>query len=408
MDRPSAPDAQYVLQFLSTALLQRGPAALPYAENTKWHIRQHLMALVEAFPSLRLRTATFTHDDGRSAHLLQAEGTFPIVYRGATYNLPVAIWLLEPYPRSPPAVFLTPTRDMVVKPGHPLVDPSGLLRATAVPYLATWVFPASNLVNLVRSLSHLFGLDPPLYSRPAAAPPNRPPSNPYPVSSSSTSSSSNLSPRPARMYSSLPPPSGSRYPPSPQTQEPMRPTEDPEVFRHDVIVKIMEKVHRDAANLRRAQEAEMEPLLAIQAELRNRGEELKLGVREMIEEKEGLEQLLQVVLMNTDVLEGWTRETEDSRRSGDVIDVDDVFEPADALSRQMLECTAEDLSVEDTIYSLDKAVQEGAITFDSYLKSVRGLCRDQFFHRATLAKVRAVQLQAQVTRMASRVSLYAS
>ncbi|RRT32606.1 hypothetical protein B296_00058913, partial [Ensete ventricosum] len=106
MARPSPPGAQYVQQYLSTALSQRGPAALPYAEDAKWLIRQHLVALAEAYPSLRPRAATFTHDDGRSAHLLQAEGTLPIVYRGAAYNLPAAVWLLEPYPRRPPAVFL--------------------------------------------------------------------------------------------------------------------------------------------------------------------------------------------------------------------------------------------------------------------------------------------------------------
>lgn len=403
MARPSPPGAQYVQQYLSTALSQRGPAALPYAEDAKWLIRQHLVALAEAYPSLRPRAATFSHDDGRSAHLLQAEGTLPIVYRGAAYNLPSAVWLLEPYPRRPPAVFLTPTRDMLVKPGHPLVEPSGLVRAAAVPYLATWVFPASNLVDLVRSLSHLFGLDPPLYSRPVTTvhPNPPPPPNPSPDPVPSLSSSSPLQ---SRIYSSLPSPYG-RFPPSPQIQQPVRPTEDSaEAFRRNAVTKILENVHRDAAGLRRAQEAEMEAILSVQANLRGRGEELVRGVREMVEEKEGLEQQLQLVLMNTDVLEGWARETEGKKRGRDVLDADEVFELVDGLSRQILECTAADLAVEDTIYSLDKAVQEGAITFESYLKSVRALCREQFFHRATIAKGRA----AQVTRLAARVPLYAS
>ncbi|RWW05642.1 hypothetical protein GW17_00031076 [Ensete ventricosum] len=405
MARPSPPGAQYVQQYLSTALSQRGPAALPYAEDAKWLIRQHLVALAEAYPSLRPRAATFTHDDGRSAHLLQAEGTLPIVYRGAAYNLPAAVWLLEPYPRRPPAVFLSPTRDMLVKPGHPLVEPSGLVRAAAVPYLATWVFPASNLVDLVRSLSHLFGLDPPLYSRPVTTvhhpnpPPPPPNSNPDPVPSPSSSS-----PLQSRIYSSLPSPYG-RFPPSAQIHQPVRPTEDSaEAFRRNAVAKILENVHRDAAGLRRAQDAEMEAILSVQVNLRGRGEELVRGLREMVEEKEGLEQQLQLVLMNTDVLESWARETEGKRSGRDVVDADEVFEPADGLSRQILECTAAELGVEDTIYSLDKAVQEGAITFESYLKSVRALCREQFFHRATIAKARA----AHVTRLAARVPLYAS
>ncbi|KAG6533860.1 protein ELC-like [Zingiber officinale] len=405
MADPAALGGQYVQQFLSAALSQRGPAALPYAEDGKWLIRQHLMALTGAFASLRPRAASFTHDDGRSSYLLQAEGTIPIVYRGTTYNLPASVWLLEQYPRRPPSVFLTPTSDMLVKPGHPLVDPSGLVRAAAVPYLASWVYPSSNLVDLVRSLSHLFGLDPPLYSHPAAALPQNqsPPNTRHPFPSPSN-------PSPARIYSSLPSPyGGGRFPPSPQTQIASHPIEDPaDVFRRNAISKIVENVHRDAASLRRSQESEMGPLLSLQAELRIRREELSRGVREMVGEKEGLEQQLQLVLMNTDVLEGWVRETEASSRKVDALNVDNVFEPMDALSRQILELTAADLAVEDTIYSLDKAVQDGAITSESYLKSVRALCREQFFHRATLAKARAVQVQAQVTKMAPRVPLYAS
>lgn len=147
----------------------------------------------------------------------------------------------------------------------------------------------------------------------------------------------------------------------------------------------------------------MEGLFTTQAGLKQREEELRKGLREMLDEKEALEQQLQMVLMNTDVLEGWVRENEGrGRRIGDV-DVDDAFEPSDPLSKQMLQCTAADLAVEDVIYSLDKAAQEGSISFEMYLKNVRALSREQFFHRATGAKVRAAQLQSQVTSMAARV-----
>ncbi|KAK4403291.1 protein ELC [Sesamum angolense] len=113
-----------------------------------------------------------------------------------------------------------------------------------------------------------------------------------------------------------------------------------------------------------------------------------------------------MVLMNTDVLEGWLRENEEKLGSNEVncVDVDEAFEPCDVLSKQMMDCTASDLAVEDAIYALDKAAQEGAIPFDQYLRNVRLLSREQFFHRATASKVRAVQMQAQVASMASRAS----
>lgn len=178
------------------------------------------------------------------------------------------------------------------------------------------------------------------------------------------------------------------------------------MFRRNAMKKILDAVHADSSRLRKIQEAEMEGLLGTQATLRQREEELARGLREMVGEKEGLEHTLQVVLMNTDVLEGWNRENQGKWRRD--VDADDAFEPADSLSRQMLDCTAEDLAVEDTVYSLDKALQSGSIPVDMYLKNVRALSREQFFHRALATKVRAAQVHFQVSNMASRASLYTS
>lgn len=391
MPPPPPPPVQYWTQFLSSALSQRGPNALPYAEDAKWLIRHHLISLVEAFPSLPPKSSHFTHNDGRSAHLLQAEGTIPIVYAGAVYNIPAVIWLLESYPRSPPSVYLTPTRDMVIKPGHPHVDRSGHVN---VPYLRSWVFPSSNLVDLVRTLSRLFGQDPPLYTRDTSssptANPNIDPHFPHP--SQPSPSPTPQQPPPPRSYTQMAPyAAGGRFPQSSQHQGPM---DDPAVvYRKNAIDKILDMVHSDTIAMRKSQEVEMEGLFGTQAILRRRNEELSRGLREMLDEKEALEQQLQLVLMNTDVLEGWIRDNQGKKRM-DEIDVDDLFEPCDQLSKQLVECAAADLAVEDAIYSLDKAMQEGSIPFDLYLKNIRVLSRDQFFQRATSTKVRASQVQA--------------
>ncbi|MQL93347.1 hypothetical protein Taro_025996 [Colocasia esculenta] len=408
---PPPPPVQYWTQFLSSALSQRGPNALPYAEDAKWLIRQHLISLVEAFPSLPPKSSQFTHNDGRTAHLLQAEGTIPIVYAGVVYNIPAVMWLLESYPRSAPSVFLTPTRDMIIKPGHPHVDRSGHV---SVPYLRNWVYPSSNLVDLVRTLSHVFGQDPPLYTRENSNPnpiptptptpdPSYPPRSRPSPSPSPSATSQHLPP--SRMYSQVAPYAvGGRLPQSPQH----RPMDDPaDVYRKNAINKILEMVHADTFALRKSREVEMEGLFGTQAVLRRRDDELSSGLREMQDEKEALEQQLQLVLMNTDVLEGWMRENQGKKRM-DEIHVDEIFELSDPLSKQLTECTAADLAVEDTIYSLDKAVQEGAVPFDMYLKNIRILSREQFFHRATATKVRAAQVQAQVTNMAARAPQYAT
>ncbi|KAL6524697.1 hypothetical protein OROHE_015979 [Orobanche hederae] len=386
--------AQYSQQFLNSLLSQRGPAALPYAEDMKWHIRQHLLHLTETYPSLQPKTAVFTHNDGRTVNLLQADGTVPMSFQGVTYNIPVIIWLMESYPRHAPLVFVNPTRDMIIKRPHPFVSPNGVV---SIPYIHSWVFPASNLVELVRNLSLFFARDPPLYSQ-------RKPSNPSP----------NLNPSYGSMNSSvdstvarpaIPPRDYSPTPTPPPPYGSGRIMEDPsEVFKKNAINKLVESLNGDIREMRKTKEGEMEGFLGAQAALRKREEELRKGLKEMQDEKEALEQQLQVILMNTDVLEGWLIENEGKLGCNDVnsVDVDEAFEPCDALSKQMLDCTASDLAMEDAIYALDKAVQEGSIPFDQYLRNVRLLSREQFFHRATASKVRAIQMQTQVASMASR------
>jgi ESCRT-I complex subunit TSG101 len=395
---PAPPNPQQTQQFLSSVLSQRGPSALPYSEDTKWLIRQHLVALSSNYPSLEPKTATFTHNDGRSVNLLQADGTVPMSFQGLTYNIPVIIWLMESYPRHPPCVYVNPTRDMVIKRPHAHVNPSGLV---SVPYLQNWIYPSSNLVELARDLSLYFGRDPPLYSQRRSNPNPNPNPSPSPSPSPSFShpngnASSVGYTRPPRVY-----------PPSPyggvQAEDPA------EVYKRNAVNRLVEVVHGDITTIRKGREGEMDALFNAQAVLRHRGEELNRGLKEMIDEKEALEQQLQMVLMNGDVLESWLRDNEAKiirGLGGDVIDVDDAFECVDALSKQMIESTAADLAIEDVVYALDKAAQEGAMPFDQYLRSVRLLSREQFFHRATAAKVRAAQMQAQVANMAARISHY--
>lgn len=377
-----------VQQFLNTVLSQTGPNALPYNEDVKLLIRQHLLSLLHHFPSLRVKPAPFTHNNGTSLYLLHAHGTFPMPYHGITYNIPVSLWLLEAYPKIAPRVFLTPTRDMVIKRPHPHVDASGLV---SVPYLQNWVFPRSNLVELVRSLGITFGQDPPLYSKPAAAAPHS-----QRTSSVQSAGSPAAHPFPAAAASPLRP-TQTQLPPSPQRASR---TENPsDVFKRNAVNTLMERFKKDLFEVRMTRETEMDNLMTVQAQLKEREEILKKGVQDMEREKEGLEQQLQVILTNTDVLQNWLRM---NGKPNLEFDIDDVFEPCDQLSKQMLECTSADLAVEDVLYSLDKAVQEGSIPVDVYLKHVRNLAREQFFHRAISAKIETAKLRMQVPSMATR------
>ncbi|XP_022742679.1 protein ELC-like [Durio zibethinus] len=406
---PPPPNAQQIEQLLSSVLSQRGPSSLPYTEETKWLIRQNLIAITYHYPSLQPKTATFTHNDGRSVNLLQADGTIPMPFQGVTYNIPIIIWLMESYPRHPPVVYVNPTRDMIIKRPHPCVTPSGLV---SIPYLQNWIYPSSNLVDLVLNLSSAFSRDPPLYSQ--RRPYTNPNPNPSPspsMNSSMTSSYGHPPPRPRVAAAAA------GYPPSPygriQVPQPSQPptsqTDDAaEVHKRNAVNKLVEMVHGDINGMSKAREVEMEGLFSAQAVLRRREEEINKRLKEMQDEKEGLEQQLQVVLMNTDVLDGWGRNNEGKTKKlgKNSVDVDEAFHCGDVHSKQMLDCTAADLAIEDVVYSLDNAVQEGAVPIDQYLRNVRLLSREQFFHRATSVKVRAAQMQAQVDSMAARAPYY--
>ncbi len=97
-------------------------------------------------------------------HLLRADGTIPIYYQGVKYNIPLKMYLPEGFPRVAPMCFVAPTAEMIVKPGHAIVDASGLVRGA---FLDEWRFDrGSQLADLAARLSDAFGRDPPLFAKP--------------------------------------------------------------------------------------------------------------------------------------------------------------------------------------------------------------------------------------------------
>ena len=118
----------------------------------------------QRYPSLSVRDDPFTHNDGRTVHLLRADGTIPIYYQGVKYNIPLKMYLPEGFPRVAPVCYVSPTAEMIVKPGHAIVDASGLVRGA---FLDEWRFDrGSQLADLAARLSDAFGRDPPLFAKP--------------------------------------------------------------------------------------------------------------------------------------------------------------------------------------------------------------------------------------------------
>ncbi|SPO23590.1 related to Tumor susceptibility gene 101 protein [Ustilago trichophora] len=161
----------------------------PYADRDR--VFADVDRALIAVSSLSPKTEVFTFNDGRTQLLLTLDGTIPVEFRNTTYNIPVAYWIPQHYPREPPMAFVAPTPDMAIRKG-PNVDPSGEIGGE---YLARWRSKpeACNLLDLIHDCQQMFGREPPVYAKPkptpvyatAATPQHRSqPSTPQQVSSS--------------------------------------------------------------------------------------------------------------------------------------------------------------------------------------------------------------------------------
>ncbi|KAG6890728.1 hypothetical protein C0995_005101 [Termitomyces sp. Mi166 len=113
-------------------------------------------------PSLTPQTA---FDDGRTQLLLCVHGVLPISFRGAPYNIPIAIWLTREYPNQPPIAYVVPTNDMLVKSGKYL-DVSGRCN---IEYIQNWARKSEgcSLSALVEAMQVQFSTEPPVYAKPS-------------------------------------------------------------------------------------------------------------------------------------------------------------------------------------------------------------------------------------------------
>ncbi|KAF9053637.1 UEV-domain-containing protein [Hymenopellis radicata] len=134
-------------------------------------------ATLTRFPTLRPKTDAYTYDDGRTQLLLCLHNVIPISYRGASYNIPVAIWIPRDHPAQPPIVYVVPTSDMLVKAGKS-VEVSG---RCSLEYMQHWQRKSEScsLSALVEAMQDQFSREPPVYAKP-----KEPPRPPAPAQSS--------------------------------------------------------------------------------------------------------------------------------------------------------------------------------------------------------------------------------
>lgn len=131
--------------------------------QVRHRVKRDIEGLVVNYKALSPKLGTLIHNDGSESLLVSLGGTIPIRYLGAQYHIPIEIYVPEVYPNLAPRIYVRPTSDMVVKPGHKHVDREGLVY---LPYLSSWVGVTCTLLELCNTLASVFSQDPPLFSKP--------------------------------------------------------------------------------------------------------------------------------------------------------------------------------------------------------------------------------------------------
>jgi len=88
-------------------------------------------------------------------------------------------------------------------------------------------------------------------------------------------------------------------------------------------------------------------------------------------------------------VDSWLKDHRETDANGKKkqVNVDSLGEPDEKVTSQLLSLIAENQSLEDCMYYLDKALQREVIDLFAFLKAVRSLGRDQFINRALGKKV---------------------
>ncbi|EOX94602.1 hypothetical protein QUC31_004611 [Theobroma cacao] len=325
-------------EFIETALFATNPYALSYSDSEqKWLILRHLLSLLQEYPSFRPSTGRFLHNDGNEVNLLCASGYVHV--SNSTPSIPLTIWLHENYPHKAPLVFVSLDPMTRIHRHHPFVDTSG---ATTPPYILTWKYPPCNLSDLLHNLVQLFSHDHP--------------------------------------FSYSPPTSSFTHPSL--------------VSRKEALDRLVGMLYYDMVALQASTVEEIEELSLLQDNLKKRDRFTTSMILEMEQEWKKLKERSNNWAEEADRLVNWLK-VNDRRplmalAAGDV-EIEDAFE-IDEKSRVKLDCSAADSAIEDVLYKLDKALELEAVSFDSYIKQVRSLAREQFFLRASEMKLNGLDI----------------
>jgi len=383
-------------------------------------VRNDVLEALRNYPSLQPRSAALASAQQMSqTPVLYLAGTIPIFYNNVQYNIPVSIWLTEAYPFAPPVCYVTPTPDMIIKPKHRHVDSQGMCY---LPYLSTWNPTGSNLTNLITTMSKTFGLDPPVRSQAQSAQTAQP-AQPQPQPQQAQPYGQQYAqPPPAygQPYQSVTPPApyGGQYaqqPPQPQPSQPLppfgnnsqtssqqfkqqtpsQPFEDPSVVaKRNAVRSATEKTQIKMQEYFQNTTKEIDELMGKSGIAEDRGRALDMEKQQLQTQLSQMSGDIDTLTKSFDDITKWLEDNDASES----IDIDAVTEPKDSLSKQLLYLVAEDATIEDTLYYLEKQLMNGELNLETFLKNVRSLSTEQFIKRGTIKKIHEKQRQSQLVK----------
>ncbi|KAI1316369.1 hypothetical protein EDD11_010083 [Mortierella claussenii] len=311
----------------------------------------------------------------------KAETYIPIVYQSATYNIPVAFWLPTSYPSVAPIVFVTPTALMLVKAGK-YVDISGRCYH---PYLAYWSNRSdSNLVELIGIMQTVFSQEPPVYAKSIVSTQQQQQQSsptlagyPSPTSLKPAPPILTYSPRTASSSAMSPTSHQNRYPASSSfgsSSQQLTPQQ----------AQLYTKLQVALLEFNAASSREMQNLVTVNKQLNDAETRTK-------SELQSLKDLNTKVQYNITTL---TRTTEQLNAKIEQIrtwpeePVDEIICGSSVVHNQLFELVAEEIAIEDTIYYLGKALSQDRVDLKAYMKHLRNLSREQFMKKALIKKVK--------------------
>mmetsp|Transcript_27164 Transcript_27164/g.44542 ORF Transcript_27164/g.44542 Transcript_27164/m.44542 type:complete len:434 (-) Transcript_27164:225-1526(-) len=374
--------------------------------------------------------ALMLNDGSSTPPALLLRGTLPVTYQAVTYNIPIDMYLPPPYPLQSPTVFIRPMASMEIKDNHRHV---GLDGRVYLPYLHDWRPGTHDLRELAVWMSSLFGAEPPCYARPAnangSATSNGSHNNPPPYSQATVASSSHTSSHASSAYSSISTAASTSTHATNNTnnaQEEMRKALEREISEANMVAETARRAaaeeDRMEATHKWKHEQELSSMKAmatskvqfeiqtlfmgmkeeLRLELKNQkqleggkeqieklldeGEQwkgqLEKGNNEMDEALGGLEKSLTAVKEQLSTATDNGGNEESGQTKADLIAL-----PVDTHSAQMLALSAESAAIDDCIYFLDRALVQGSISVEVFLKEVRKLSKRQFMAKGHLIKI---------------------